>query len=61
LDTAVKVCPKLSRETALSIEEEVWKSQGDIREVIAASKLVKKSDRPEQISQILETFRKYGD
>ena len=31
---AVKVCPNLSKDTALRIGEEVWKSQGDIRDVI---------------------------
>jgi replication-associated recombination protein RarA len=30
LEIAVKVCPKLSQETASMIGEEVWKSQGDI-------------------------------
>jgi DNA polymerase III delta prime subunit len=41
LDIAVKVCPKLLEETALIIAEETWKQQGDIRDVISLSKLVK--------------------
>src|SRR5215467_12627693 len=31
LDVAVKVCPKLSEETATMIGEEVWKAKGDSR------------------------------
>jgi len=47
LQVAVKVCPKLSEEIALIIAEETWKQQGDIRDVISLSKLVKKHDGPE--------------
>jgi hypothetical protein len=43
LQVAVKVCPKLSEETALMIGEETWRQQGDIRDVISVSKLVKKT------------------
>jgi hypothetical protein len=41
LQVAVKVCPKLSEGTALIIAEETWEQQGDIRDVISLSKLVK--------------------
>ena len=38
----------------------VWKNEGDIRDVISIGKLVRRSDGPEQIEQIMETIIKYG-
>ena len=61
LEVAVKVCPNLSKDTALRIGEEIWKSQGDIRDVISVSKLVKKDDGPEEIAEIINTLAKYGE
>lgn len=61
LEVAVKVCPKLSEETALLIGEETWKQHGDIRDVISVSKLVKKDDGPEEIAEIINTLAKYGN
>ncbi|MGA8083999.1 MAG: AAA family ATPase [Candidatus Nitrosopolaris sp.] len=61
LQIAVKVCPKLSEETALIIAEETWEQQGDIRDVISLSKLVKKHDGPGEIAEIIKTLAKYGD
>jgi hypothetical protein len=61
LQIAVKVCPKLSEETALIIAEETWEQQGNIRDVISLSKLVKKHDDPGEIAEIIETLAKYGD
>ena len=60
LEIAIKGCPKLSQETALLIGEEIWKSQGDIRDVISVSKLVKK-DEPEEIAEIINILAKYGE
>jgi hypothetical protein len=57
LHIAVKVCSKLSEETALIIAEETW---GDIRDVISLSKLVKKYDGPDEIAEIIKTLAKYG-
>jgi hypothetical protein len=37
----------------------VWKSQGDIRDVISIGKLIRKSDGPREIEQILNTMAKY--
>ncbi|HXX98162.1 MAG TPA: AAA family ATPase [Candidatus Bathyarchaeia archaeon] len=61
LQIAVKVCPKLSEETALIIAEETWEQQGDIRDLISLSKLVKKHDGPGEIAEITKTLAKYGD
>jgi hypothetical protein len=55
------VCPKLAQETALLIAEQVWDQKGDIREVISISRLVKKNDGPNEIAEIINTMRKYGD
>jgi hypothetical protein len=43
------------------IGEEVWKSQGDIRDIISISKLVQKSDGPTEIAEIINTMKRYGD
>jgi hypothetical protein len=39
----------------------VWKSQGDIRDVISIGKLVRKSDGPLEIEQIVNTMAKYDN
>ena len=54
----MKVCPKLSEETAIMIGDQVL---GDIRDVISVSKLIRKNDGPDEIAEIISTFRKYGD
>ena len=56
LQVAVKVCPKLSEETAVIIAEETWEQQGDIRDVISLSKLVNKQDGPGEIAGIIKTL-----
>jgi len=61
LQVAAKVCPKLSEKTALIIAEETWEQQGDIRDVISLSRLVKKHDGPCEIAEIIKTLAKYGD
>jgi hypothetical protein len=61
LQIALKVCPKLSEETALIFAAETWKQQGDIRDVISLSKLVKKQDGPGEIAEIIKTLAKYGE
>jgi hypothetical protein len=60
LQIAVKVCRKLSEETALVIAEEIWEQQGDIRDVINLSNLLKKHDGPGEIAEI-KTLAKYGE
>lgn len=42
------------------IGEEVYKTKGDIREVISVSKLLRKKDGPEEIQQIIATLSKYA-
>jgi hypothetical protein len=55
LQIAVKVCPKLSEETTLIIAE-TWEEQGEIRDVISLSKLVKKHDGSGEIADISNCF-----
>jgi hypothetical protein len=50
----------LAEETARLIGEKTWKQQGDIRDVISVSKLVKKQDGPDEIVEIIKTLAKYG-
>ena len=60
LDVSEKVQPKLSSSLARYIGASVWKNEGDIRDVISIGKLVRKSDGPEQIGEIMNTMAKYG-
>jgi MoxR-like ATPase len=61
LDVSEKVLSKTSPSIARYIGASVWKSQGDIRDVISIGKLVHKSDGPQQIEQIMNTMAKYGN
>jgi hypothetical protein len=55
-----KVLPKLSSAVARYIGKQMWDSGGDIRDVIAAAKLVRRSDGPDEIAGIISTIFKYG-
>jgi replication-associated recombination protein RarA len=60
LDVSEKVLPKLSSSLARYIGASVWKSGGDMRDVISIGKLVRKSDSPQDIELIMNTLMKYG-
>src|SRR5215831_18971598 len=60
LDVSEKILSKTSPSIARYIAANVWKNEGDIRDVISIGKLVRKSDGPEQIELIMETMSKYG-
>jgi replication-associated recombination protein RarA len=60
LDVSEKVLSKTSPSIARIIAANVWKNEGDIRDVISIGKLVRKSDGPEQIELIIKTMSKYG-
>src|ERR1700739_3987513 len=49
LKVSEKVLPKLSSSLARYIAANVWKNEGDIRDVISIGKLVGKSDGPQEI------------
>ena len=59
LEVSAKVLPKLK--IAHIIGKAVWRQRGDIRDVISIGKLVRKSDGPEEVEQILSTMTKYGN
>ena len=59
LQVSVKVLPKLK--IAYVIGKAVWAQRGDIRDVISIGKLVRKSDGPVEVQQILSTMTKYGE
>ena len=56
-----KVLPKTSPSIARYIGRNVWKSGGDIRDVINIVKLVRRNDGPEEIAQIVNTIFEYGE
>src|SRR5215469_15662542 len=60
LNIAVRVCPKLKEETSRIIGEEVWNTSKDVRDVISLSKLIRKSDGPDEIDGIMRALTKYG-
>jgi replication-associated recombination protein RarA len=59
LEVSTKVLPKLK--IASVIGKAVWDQRGDIRDVISIGKLVRKSDGPEEVEQMLSTMIKYGE
>jgi hypothetical protein len=60
LDVSEKVLPKLSSSLARYIGANVWKNEGDVRDVVSIGKLVRKSDGPQEIDLIMKTMLKYG-
>jgi len=58
LEVSAKVLPKLK--IAPVIGKAVWDQRGDIRDVISIGKLIRKTDGPEVVEQILATMVKYG-
>ena len=58
LEVSAKVLPKLK--IAHVIGKAVWDQRGDIRDVISIGKLIRKTDGPEVVEQILATMVKYG-
>jgi DNA polymerase III delta prime subunit len=60
LDISEKVLPRTKSTIARYIGAQVWKQEGDIRDVINIGKLVHKSDGPREIEQIISTMTKYG-
>ena len=60
LSIAVKVCPKLREKISRIIGDEVWKTSKDVRDVVSLSKLIRKSDGPDEIEAIMRTFTKYS-
>jgi hypothetical protein len=60
LDISEKVLPSTKSTIARYIGAQVWKQQGDIRDVINIGKLVHKSDGPREIEQMMNIIAKYS-
>jgi replication-associated recombination protein RarA len=60
LDVSEKVLPKTSPSIVRYIGMQVWKNQGDIRDIISIGKLVRKNDAPLEIERIISTMSRYG-
>jgi hypothetical protein len=54
-----KVLPKLSSSLARYIGASVWQNGGNIRDVISIGKLVRKSDGPLEIEEMINMMAKY--
>ena len=61
LNVSEKVLSKTSPSIARYIGAQIWQQQGDIRDVISIGKLIRKSDGPREIEQIMNTMAKYGN
>lgn len=60
LKVSDKVLPKTSQSISRYIGAQVYKQQGDIRDVINIGRLLKKNDGPAEVQQIMQTLMKYG-
>ena len=60
VEVAIKVLPKIGENLARYIGFTIFRSGGDIRNVLSVGKLIKKSDGPEDVGRIIKTLLKYG-
>ncbi|MGC2575903.1 MAG: AAA family ATPase [Candidatus Nitrosopolaris sp.] len=61
IKVSTKVLPKISENLARYIRDIVYRNQGDIRDVISVGKLVRRSDGPSDVKQLITTLLKYGE
>ena len=60
IDVSIKVLPKLGENMARYIGFTVFKSGGDIRDVISVGTLIRKGDGPQELERMINTMIKYG-
>jgi replication-associated recombination protein RarA len=60
IDVSIKVLPKLGENMARYIGFTVFKSGGDIRDVMSVGKLIRKGDGPQELERMINTMIKYG-
>ncbi|MGA9151972.1 MAG: AAA family ATPase [Candidatus Nitrosopolaris sp.] len=60
IDVSVKVLPKIGENMARYIGFTVFRSCGDIRDVISVGKLIRKGDSPQEVERMIDTMTKYG-
>jgi replication-associated recombination protein RarA len=60
IDVSVKVLSKVGENMARYIGFTVFRSGGDIRDVISVGKLIRKGDGPQELERMINTMIKYG-
>jgi hypothetical protein len=60
IDVSIKVLPKIGENMARYIGFTVFRSGGDIRDVMSVGKLIRKGDGPQEIERMMNTMIKYG-
>jgi replication-associated recombination protein RarA len=60
IDVSIKVLPKVGENMARYIGFTVFRSGGDIREVMSVGKLIRKGDGPQEVEWMMNTMTKYG-
>jgi replication-associated recombination protein RarA len=60
IDVSVKVLPKVGENMARYIGFTVFRSGGDIRDVMSVGKLIRKGDSPQEVERMINTLTKYG-
>jgi replication-associated recombination protein RarA len=60
-EVAVKVLPRISENLARYIGLTVYSNGGDIRDVLSVGKLIRKSDGPPEVENMIRTLLKYGE
>ena len=59
IEVSVKVLPKIGENMARYIGFTVFRSGGDIRDVISVGKLIRKGDGPQEVEWMINTMTKY--
>jgi hypothetical protein len=60
IQVAIKILPKISENLARYIGANVYRNQGDIRDVISTGRLLRRDDGPQEAAATLNTLMKYG-
>jgi replication-associated recombination protein RarA len=60
IDVSIKVLPKVGENMARYIGLTVFRSGGDIRDVMSVGKLIRKGDGPQEVEWMINTMTKYG-
>ena len=60
IDVSIKVLPKVGENMARYIGFRVFRSGGDIRDVMSVGKLIRKGDGPKEVEQMMNIMIKYG-
>ena len=60
IDVSIKVLPKIGENMARYIGFTVFRSGGDIRDVMSVGKLIRKGDGPQEVEWLINTMTKYG-